>query len=150
MAKIDTEINVTEKEGGKKLYRQKTYYNMVVEHEVLADNKEEAEKKFSEDAGLKHDLVNQTLGDGKNGVECYYLDANYSDSNNVEFIGTVDYDTYNYNQSYEEAKENGDVFVDTDAIEDAPHPLTKISLTPKQESDIDVALNLEAESQRGK
>ncbi len=150
MAKIDTEINVTEKEVGKKLYRQKTYYNMVVEHEVLADNKEEAEKKFSEDAGLKHDLVNQTLGDGKNGVECYYLDANYSDSNNVEFIGTVDYDTYNYNQSYEEAKENGDVFVDTDAIEDAPHPLTKISLTPKQESDIDVALNLEAESQRGK
>ncbi len=150
MAKIDTEINVTEKEVGKKLYRQKTYYNMVVEHEVLADNKEEAEKKFSEDAGLKHDLVNQTLGDGKNGVECYYLDANYSDSNNVEFIGTVDYDTYNYNQSYDEAKENGDVFVDTDAIEDAPHPLTKISLTPKQESDIDVALNLEAESQRGK
>ena len=150
MAKIDTEINVTEKEVGKKLYRQKTYYNMVVEHEVLADNKEEAEKKFSEDAGLKHDLVNQTLGDGKNGVECYYLDANYSDSNNVEFIGTVDYDTYNYNQSYEEAKENGDVFVDTDAIEDAPHPLTKIRLTPKQESDIDVALNLEAESQRGK
>lgn len=150
MAKIDTEINVTEKEVGKKLYRQKTYYNMVVEHEVLADNKEEAEKQFSENAGLKHDLVNQTLGDGKNGVECYYLDANYSDSNNVEFIGTVDYDTYNYNQSYEEAKENGDVFVDTDAIEDAPHPLTKISLTPKQESDIDVALNLEAESQRGK
>ncbi len=150
MAKIDTEINVTEKEVGKKLYRQKTYYNMVVEHEVLADNKEEAEKQFSENAGLKHDLVNQTLGDGKNGVECYYLDANYSDSNNVEFIGTVDYDTYNYNQSYDEAKENGDVFVDTDAIEDAPHPLTKISLTPKQESDIDVALNLEAESQRGK
>ena len=54
MAKIDTEINVTEKEVGKKLYRQKTYYNMVVEHEVLDDNKEEAEKKFSEDAGLKH------------------------------------------------------------------------------------------------
>lgn len=150
MAKLDTEVYINDKEVGKKLYRQKTYYNMVVEHEVLADNREEAEKQFSENAGLKHDLVNQTLGDGKNGVECYYLDANYSDSDNVKFVGTVDYDTHNYSQSYDEAKMNGDVFIDTDANEDDPHPLTTIKLTDKEESDVDVALNLEAESQRGK
>ena len=76
--------------------------------------------------------------------------ANYSDSNNVEFIGTVDYDTYNYNQSYEEAKENGDVFVDTDVIEDALFTLTKISLTFKQNQILMLFINLEAESQRGK
>ena len=41
-----------------------------------------------------------------------------------------------------------DIHIDTWADEDEPHQLTKISL--KEESDVDVALNLEAESQRGK
>ena len=76
------------------------------------------------------------------------------------------------------AKENGDIHIDTWADETEPHQLTKIKLkmTPeeedknanivrdkdgnaiavesmygtKQESDVDVALNLQAESQRGK
>ena len=78
----------------------------------------------------------------------------------------------------EEAIENEDIHIDTWADEDEPHQLTKIKLvmTPeeedknanivrdkdgnavavesmygtKEESDVDVSLNLQAESQRGK
>lgn len=46
------------------------------------------------------------------------------------------------------AIEAQDIHIDTWAEEDEPHQLTKISL--KEESDVDVQLNLEAEAQRGK
>ena len=72
------------------------------------------------------------------------------------------FDTDNINQTLEEAVEAEDIHIDTWAAEDEPHQLTKIKLvennepmgvtgfTDKEESDIDVSLNLEAESQRGK
>ena len=53
-------------------------------------------------------------------------------------------------ETLEEAVEAEDIHIDSWADEDEPHQLTKIKLTDKQESDVDVALNLEAESQRGK
>ena len=62
-------------------------------------------------------------------------------------------DDDNFNQSLEEAIENEDTHIDTYADEDEPHQLTKIKLVDtgtKEESDIDVSLNLEAESQLGK
>ncbi len=105
------------------------------------------------------------------------VDANYTDSDTTKFIGKVKYDTDTYNQTLEEAIEAQDIHIDTWADENEPHQLTKIKLvmTPKEEddnadvvrdkdgnvmseatygtkeeSDVDVALNLEAESQRGK
>ena len=48
----------------------------------------------------------------------------------------------------EEAVEAEDIHIDTWADENEPDQFTKISL--KEESDLDVALNLEAERQRGK
>ena len=68
----------------------------------------------------------------------------------INLIGKVKYDTDTYNQTLEEAIEAEDIHIDTWADEDEPHQLTKIKLTDKEESDVDVALNLEAESQRGK
>jgi len=78
------------------------------------------------------------------------VDANYVESDDSKFIGKVKYDTDSYNQTLEEAVEAEDIHIDTWADEDEPHQLTKIKLTDKEESDVDVALNLEAESQRGK
>ena len=78
------------------------------------------------------------------------VDANYVESDDSKFIGKIKYDTDTYNQTLEEAVEAEDIHIDTWADEDEPHQLTKIKLTDKQESDVDVALNLEAESQRGK
>ena len=106
------------------------------------------------------------------------VDANYTDSDTTKYIGKVKYDTDTYDQSLEDAIENGDIEIDTWADENEPHQLTKIKLrmTPeeedknanvvrdkdgnaiavesmygtKEESDVDVALNLQADSERGK
>jgi hypothetical protein len=55
------------------------------------------------------------------------VDANYSDSNDTEYVGKVKYD--DDTQTFEDAMENGDIHIDRYASEDEPHQLTKIKLT---------------------
>ena len=62
------------------------------------------------------------------------------ENGDTKYMGKVSYDTDTYNQSLEEAKENGDIFIDTYAEE----------VDEKAESDVDIALNLENESKIGK
>ena len=147
-----TEVYTFKDDVGKNLYRKKTYYTLVVEQDVLANNKDEADQKFLDYGGLKHSAINKDVVDATDGVETYMVDANYTDSDTTKFIGKVKWDTDSYNQTLEEAIEAEDIHIDTWADENEPHQLTKIKLvdTDKEESDIDVALNLEAESQRGK
>jgi len=148
MSKVETDVFYFKDDVGKNLYRKKTYYTLVVEQDVLANTKDEADQKFSDFGGLKHSNVTKDITDTNDGVETFMVDANYTDSDTTKFIGKVKYDTDTYNQTLEEAVEAQDIHIDTWADEDEPHQLTKISL--KEESDVDVALNLEAESQRGK
>ena len=151
MAKIETDVMYFKDDVGKNLYRKRTYYTLVVEQDVLAKDKDEADTKFTDFGGLKHSAVNKDITDANDGVETYMVDANYTDSDTTKFIGKVKYDTDSYNQTLDEAVENADIHIDTWADEDEPHQLTKIKLVDeKAESDVDVALNLEAESQRGK
>lgn len=148
MSKVETDVFYFKDDVGKNLYRKKTYYTLVVEQDVLANTKDEADQKFSDFGGLKHSNITKDITDTNDGVETFMVDANYTDSDTTKFIGKVKYDTDTYNQTLEEAVEAQDIHIDTWADEDEPHQLTKISL--KEESDVDVALNLEAESQRGK
>ena len=178
MAKVETDVYTFKDDVGKNLYRSKKYYTLVVEQDVLAKDKDEADQKFLDHGGIKHSAVNKDITDANEGVETYVVDANYSDSDTTQYLGKVKYDTDSYNQSLEEAIENEDIHIDTWADENEPHQLTKIKLvmTPeeedknanivrdkdgnavavesmygtKEESDVDVALNLQAESQRGK
>ena len=150
MAKVETDVFYFKDDVGKNLYRKKTYYTLVVEQDVLAKDKDEADKLFSDGGGINHGKINKDLTDTNEGVETYIVDANYADSDTTKYIGKVKYDTDTYNQTLEEAVEAEDIHIDTWADEDEPHQLTKIKLTDKEESDVDVALNLEAESQRGK
>ena len=178
MAKVETDVYTFKDDVGKNLYRSKKYYTLVVEQDVLAKNKDEADQKFLDHGGLDHSKIVKDLAQTSDGVETYIVDANYADSDTTKYVGKVKYDTDSYNQSLEEAIENEDIHIDTWADEDEPHQLTKIKLkmTPeeedknanivrdkdgnaiavesmygtKQESDVDVALNLQAESQRGK
>ena len=145
-----TDVMFFKDDVGKNLYRKKTYYTLVVEQDVLAKDKDEADTLFSDHGGLKHSAINKDIVDASDGVETYMVDANYVESDTTKYIGKVKYDTDTYNQTLEEAVEAEDIHIDTWADEDEPHQLTKIKLTDKQESDVDVALNLEAESQRGK
>ena len=91
------------------------------------------------------------------GIETYVVDANYTESDTTKYIGKVKYDTDTYNQTLEEAVEAQDIHIDTWADENEPHQLTKIKLvndkqeepfmvtglSDKEESDVDVALNLQ-------
>ena len=148
MANVETDVIYFKEDVGKNLYRKRTYYTLVVEQDVLAKDKDEADTKFTDHGGINHDKITKDIADANDGVETYMVDANYTDSDTTKYIGKVKYDTDSYNQTLEEAVEAEDIHIDTWADEDEPHQLTKISL--KEESDVDVALNLEAESQRGK
>ena len=178
MAKVETDVYTFKDDVGKNLYRSKKYYTLVVEQDVLAKDKDEADQKFLDHGGLDHSKIIKDLAQTSDGVETYIVDANYADSDTTKYIGKVKYDTDSYNQSLEEAIENEDIHIDTWADENEPHQLTKIKLvmTPeeedknanivrdkdgkavavesmygtKEESDVDVSLNLQAESQRGK
>ena len=109
---VDTNIFFGKDDVNKNLYRKKTYYTLVVEQEVIANNKDEADNKFTE-CGLDHSKINFDITDQKDGVETYMVDANYTDSDTTKYMGRVMYDTDTFDQSLEEAKENGDVTIDT-------------------------------------
>ena len=143
-----TDVMFFKDDVGKNLYRKKTYYTLVIEQDVLAKDKDDADTLFLDHGGIKHSAINKDIVDASDGVETYMVDANYAESGDTKFIGKVKYDTDTYNQTLDEAVEAEDIHIDTWADENEPHQLTKISL--KEESDVDVALNLEAESQRGK
>ena len=177
MAKVETDVYTFKDDVGKNLYRKTTYYTLKVEQDVLAKDKDEADQKFLDHGGINHSKIGKDITDANEGVETYMVDANYTDCETSKYIGKVKYDTDTYNQTLEEAIEAEDIHIDTWADENEPHQLTKIKLvmTPeeedknanverdsdgnavavemygtKDESDIDVALNLDAESQRGK
>lgn len=133
---VNTNITYTDKDIGKNLYRKKTYYTLMIEQEVLADNEAQAEHKFLDFGGIDHSEIKGSITSQKEGVETLVADANYSDSGKTEYIGKVVYEDDEF------AKEDGLVTIDEYADENA--------LTEKEESDIDVAIQLEAENQRGK
>ena len=168
MSKVETDVFYFKDDVGKNLYRKKTYYTLVVEQDVLAKDKDEANTKFSDHGGINHSKIGKDITDANEGVETYMVDANYVESGDTKFIGKVKYDTDTYNQTLDEAIEAEDIHIDTWADEDEPHQLTKIKLVEpkmtvaeavevgqklkkeKEESDVDVALNLEAERELGK
>ena len=152
MKKVDTDVWFNKDDVGKNLYRKKTYYTLCVEQDVIAKDKDEADNKFSE-CGVNYSKITKDITDTKDGVETYMVDANYVESDTTKYIGKVKYDTDTYNQTLDEAVEAEDIHIDTWADENEPHQLTKIKLVDtgtKEESDVDIALNLEAESQIGK
>ena len=133
---IETNVLYTDKDIGKNLYRKKTYYTLMIEQEVLASNADEADQKFLDFGGIDHSEIKGSITTQNDGVETLVVDANYSDSDKSEYVGKVVYEDDEF------AKEDGLVEIDQYADEN--------TLTEKEESDVDVAIQLEAENQRGK
>ena len=168
MAKVETDVMFFKDDVGKNLYRKRTYYTLVVEQDVLAKDKDEADTKFTDHGGLNHSKIGKDITDANEGVETYMVDANYTDCETSKYIGKVKYDTDTYNQTLEEAKEAQDIHIDTWAdevevmtpeeedknagvVRDNDGNAVAVEMYgTKDESDVDVALNLDAESQRGK
>ena len=108
---VDTDIMVMKEDLGKKLYRKKTFYTLVIEQEVLAKDKEEADVLLS-DCGVDYSQINHEITETKNGVETSMVDANYTDSGATEYVGQVAYTDDEY------AEENGDVEITDHLRED--------------------------------
>ena len=87
---VDTDIMVMKKDLGKKLYRKKTFYTLVIEQEVLAKDRAEAGVLLS-DCGVDYSQINHEITETKNGVETSMVDANYTDSGATEYVGQVAY-----------------------------------------------------------
>ena len=158
MSKVQTDVYTFKDDVGKNLYRKTTYYTLKVEQDVLAKDADEADQKFLDHGGIKYSAINKDIVDANDGVETFMVDANYVDSDTTKYIGKVKYDDDNINQTLEEAIEAEDIHIDTWAAEDEPKQMTVAEAVEvgqklkkeKEESDVDVALNLQAESQRGK
>jgi hypothetical protein len=115
---IDTNVYPMKEDVGKNLYRKKTYYTLVIEQEVLAKDKEEAEQKFLDGGGIDHSQINHEITETKDGVETYMVDANYSDSGDTEYMGKVLIEEDEDEPTYAE------VIIDTYAKEDVKTPYT--------------------------
>jgi len=111
--KVETDVMYFKDDVGKNLYRKKTYYTLVVEQDVLAKDKDEADQKFLDFGGIKHSAINKNIVDASDGVETYVVDANYTDSDTTKYLGKVTWDTDTYNQTLEEAKEAEDIHINT-------------------------------------
>ena len=127
-----TEIYTFKDDVGKNLYRKKTYYTLVIEQDVLAKDKDEADAKFSDHGGINHSKITKDITDANEGIETYMVDANYAESDTTKYMGKVKYDTDTYDQTLEEAIEAQDIHIDTYADENEPHQLTKIKLVEQQ------------------
>jgi len=129
---IDTSIVYTDKDVNKNLYRKKTYYTLVVEQEVLAKDKDEADQLFLDKGGIDHAEIRPSITQTGGGVETYMVDADYRDSGDTEYIGKV-----LYAEDDEHAEEDGNVEIDTSADEVMPDV-------------VDTMIQLEADLVRGK
>ena len=152
-----TEVYTFKDDVGKNLYRKKTYYTLVIEQDVLAKDKDEADAKFTDHGGINHSKINNDIADANEGIETYMVDANYTDSDTTKYMGKVKYDTDTYNQTLEEAIEAEDIHIDTyaDENESTMTVAEAVAIGQKlkkeqEESDVDIALNLEAERELGK
>ena len=116
LAQVKDYLSISSNTADARISNVISYATGMVEHyigqEVIANNKDEADNKFTE-CGLDHSKINFDITDQKDGVETYMVDANYTDSDTTKYMGRVMYDTDTFDQSIEEAKENGDVTIDT-------------------------------------
>ncbi len=98
---------------GLNAYRKRTYYTLLVEQDVLARNKDEADDLFRDGGGINYDRITADLALEDKGVETVIVDANYtSDTGNTEYLGKVI-----LNPDNDHAQEDGDVVLDAYADE---------------------------------
>jgi len=97
-------------------YRKRTYYTLLVEQDVLARNKDEADELFRDGGGINYDRITADLALEDKGVETVIVDANYTtDTGNTEYLGKVV-----WNPDNDHAQEDGDVVLDPWSDETGP------------------------------
>ena len=113
---MKTKLYVRAEDLGKNAYRKRTYYTLLVEQDVLARNKDEADELFRDGGGVNYDRIMRDLTLEDKGVETVIVDATYTgDTGNTEYMGKVV-----LNPDNDHAKEDGDVVLDPWSDETGP------------------------------
>ena len=113
---MKTKLYVRAEDLGKNAYRKITYYTLLVEQDVLAHNKDEADELFRDGGGVNYDRIMRDLTLEDKGVETVIVDATYTgDTGNTEYMGKVV-----LNPDNDHAKEDGDVVLDPWSDETGP------------------------------
>ena len=86
----DTAIITTSEDKGKKIYRQKTYYTLTLIEDVIASNKEEADKMLLDEGGIDYQAINRELAHTTCNVDTFFIDADYDHAETIKCIGVVD------------------------------------------------------------
>ena len=86
----DTAIITTSEDKGKKIYRQKTYYTLTLIEDVIASNKEEADKMLLNEGGIDYQAINRELAHTTCNVDTFFIDADYDHAETIQCIGVVD------------------------------------------------------------
>ena len=108
IGEVKTDVTYFKDDLGKNLYKKKTYYSLVLEQEVLAKDKDEADNLFLEGGGINYSDINNSLTVENKGVATSYVDANYAETGDTEYKGKVV-----YNEDNHFAEEDGDVLIDS-------------------------------------
>lgn len=107
---VKTDCSYFAEDVGKNLYKKRTYFTLMVEQEVIAKDKDEADTLFLDNGGIRYGDLRDLVESG-NGVETVIVDADYDRSDSTEYLGKVVYDDTEF------AKEDGDVIIDAYASE---------------------------------
>ena len=151
MSKVETDVYTFKDDVGKNLYRKKTYYTLVIEQDVLANDKDEADQKFLDHGGIGKvkydtDTYNQTLEEAMESEDIHidtWADENEpSQLTKLKLVKMKDGEI----MTPEEEDKNANIVRDKDGNAIAVESM----YGTKEESDVDVALNLQADSERGK
>jgi len=102
---VKTDCSFFAEDVGKNLYRKKTYYRVLIEQEVIAKDKDEADTLFLDYGGIDHSKINSEIVESGNGVETIIVDADY-EADTTEYVGKVVYEDDEF------AKEDGLVEID--------------------------------------
>lgn len=87
-----SDIFVSKKDLGKKVYRKVSTYTIEIAQDVLADSEEQAEQLFLDGGGIEYDEIKSSLTQEYKGVETHYVDCNYLQGETAEVIGKVGFD----------------------------------------------------------
>ena len=102
-------LSVFKNELGKNVYRKKFTYILTIEQDVVADNIDEADEKFS-NSGIEYSEITPKITHEYDGVETQFVDADYEEGI-TSYIGKVAYEDDEY------AEEDGLVEINYDIPE---------------------------------
>ena len=86
-----TNITLMPNDEGKNLYRKTTFFTVIVEQDILAYDKDQADSILLDNGGIDYNKINSSITHENGGVETRHVDANFLNSDPIKYLGKVEY-----------------------------------------------------------